>query len=164
MSDRPSAMQILADLPDEEVVAMAMDVDREYDAIREVRNRVNAEVLRRFPDRTQWLCGEVLVEKVPVNGNYEWFPEELQKAFAGRITKAQWQDMVTEEEIPASIRRKVHTAAVLRIAKKVGVDLAGTFYRSERMPMLKYAPVIDDLQEKLEASVEAVKEAQGGIR
>lgn len=152
---RPTEMEVLDDLPDEVVVAMAMDADGEYVAIRDVRNKLNAEVLRRFPDRAQWLCGDVLVEKVPVTGNYEWFPDELLKAFSGRVTKEQWADMVTEEEIPASIRRKVHTQAVLRYAKKAGVDLTGTYYRPERMPVLNYKPVIDDTLERLEASVAA---------
>lgn len=154
---RPTEMEVLDDLPDEIVIQMAMDADNEYVAIRDVRNKLNAEVLRRFPDRMQWLCGDVLVEKVPVTGNYEWFPDELLKAFSGRVTKEQWADMVTEEEVPASIRRKVHTQAVLRYAKKAGVDLTGTYYRPERMPVLNYKPVIDDTLERLEASVAAME-------
>ena len=137
-----SYLEYLADLPDDELLAMAMKADSEYDAIRDVRGKFNAEVLRRFPaGRTQWISGDVVAEMAPVYGDYEWFPDDLKRAFEGRVTPKQMADMFTEEEIPASIRTKVNTAAVKRIAKAVGVDLEGTYYRSERMPQLKYSEV-----------------------
>lgn len=139
-----SYLEYLADLPDEDLLAMAKKADEEYVAIRDVRGKFNAEVLRRFPaGRTQWISGDIVAEQVPVVGNYEWFPDDLKARMKGQVTPKQWADMFTEEEIPAQVRTKVNTAAVKRIAKAVGVDLEGTYYRNERMPTLKFREVED---------------------
>ena len=155
MSGRPDPKDVaedsyldrLAALSDAELLTLAMQADEDFVALRDVRGKLNTEVLRRFPaGRSQWISGDVVAEMAPVYGDYEWFPDDLRRAFEGRVTPKQMADMFTEEEIPASIRTKVNTAAVKRVAKAVGVDLEGTYHRSERMPMLKYREADDGVR------------------
>lgn len=154
MTDRPAYLEVLADTQDADLLVEALETDIAYKGIRDRRNQLNGEVLRRFPEgATQWIDGGVIVIKVPAYEPYQWQYDLLLKACEGKITKAQWEEMVYDEVIPEHVERRFNSRTILSVAKKAGINLEGTFFRPEREPALKYER--DALLEQLEASVAA---------
>lgn len=164
--ERPSYLDILEDLPDEELALHGIDIEAEYERIKGIRNQITGEVVRRLTaaDREMDSWGDVAVFKEQTFQAYEWDAEALWPLLTDNLHAAQIAECVSTKEIPAHVETTVHTTAVKKYASKlgeVGKQMLACAHRKPNAPRIRYER-IEPLQEQLEASVKA-KRAEKGL-
>lgn len=151
MTDRPSLMDVLRDIPDAQLIESWQHAERELADSIFTRDMHRGEILRRLNESgmagLETEKGTVIPE--PMFGEYQWDMAMLHKGLLSRLLPAQYEECVKQTV-------KLNTVAIKKYARKLGIseaDLAACYERPSQVPKLKYYPPQAPLLDQLEASV-----------